>query len=706
MSRILGPSAALFGVCLSASTAAGFPVVSGGKANDVVGQADYATGFVDFAVDPFFGGGTSRTRMFVPADVAYDAANERVFVADVHNHRFLVFDASSGLPAGAPAVFVLGQPDFVTGGADGADPYGHSNTQNPAAGCTTAINACGVARAYAVAYDDVHDRLFAADPDNHRVLVWDLSAGIANGMAARWVIGQANFTGDARNSACGGNGAGTVGACGLAFPSELAYDAPTGRLYVADTDNHRVVVFDLSAGITNGMAATAVLGQPNLTTATANTACGGGSAGVIGTCGLDAPAALAFDPAGRLFVGDGANHRVMMFSTTALVSGAAATRVLGQPGFTSGTPNTACGGGSSGEQNTNACGFGTLGFGLEYDDANDRLYVADTANHRILSFDVATVQNGESAVGVMGQGDYASGYDPSAAALGGATSRSELTMPFGLAYDPINDRLIAADGGNHRLMVFGSNVGGQPVAIAGDDVSASTVQSPNGTTTIGITTSVGDAFGVVLPPGTQPLPGSEDITITVDNQNGATRPRIRIDALLPPGTTKTVTLPRSTGLRLCIVDKTHAEIIQDPSGACAGNLVNGPSTGGFCNAYTVDGDPGDNGDPVRGRHTVRVCLNTARTSYTLTGLLHSAVGLMPAQPDDELTPPDDEEAVEDEPQGFATGGCDAGGGGGAGLLAAAMLAAFGLWITGRARSRATSAARAPRTRRRAARRAR
>ena len=53
MSRIFGLSAALFGVCLSVSTAAGFPVVSGSKANDVVGQANYTTGFVDFAADPF-----------------------------------------------------------------------------------------------------------------------------------------------------------------------------------------------------------------------------------------------------------------------------------------------------------------------------------------------------------------------------------------------------------------------------------------------------------------------------------------------------------------------------------------------------------------------------------------------------------------------------------------------------------------------------
>src|SRR5439155_248187 len=83
-----------------------------------------------------------------------------------------------------------------------------------------------------VAYDAAHNRLFAADPDNQRVLVWDLAAGITNGMAAKYVLGQATFTTNTRNLACGGASSGTPSACGMAFPSGLEYDATNQRLWV------------------------------------------------------------------------------------------------------------------------------------------------------------------------------------------------------------------------------------------------------------------------------------------------------------------------------------------------------------------------------------------------------------------------------------------------------------------------------------------
>lgn len=692
---------------LAAASAHAFPMTNGARANEVVGRPDFVSGFVDFAVDDFFGGGTSRTRLFVPTDIDYDEANERVFVADLHNHRYLVFDASSGIPTNLAAAFVLGQPDFTTGGADATAPYGHQNSQNPAAGCTTAVNACGVRRAYAVAYDGVRQRLFAADPDNHRVLVWNLAAGITNGMAAQYVLGQARFTSDARNSACGGATAGTTNACGLSFPSELEYDAATQRLYVADTDNHRVVVFNLAAGITNGMAAATVLGQPDLTRATANTACGGASAGAASACGLASPTSLSVDPGGFVYVGDADNHRVLVFNTTSLATGMAASRVLGQPNFTTATTNTACGGGASGEQNTNACGLGVYGASVEIDEGHDVLYVADAANHRILAFDVATITNGEAATRVLGQGNLATGYDPNLVALGGATARDRLILPMGLDYDPINDRLIVTDSGNHRLTVFGANVGGEPIAVAGNEESTTTTVNANGTTTVGVTTENGDAFTVVLPPGTTPLPG-QDITITVDDA-GNNRPRVRVDAKLPPGTTKTIILPKRSGRELCIVDKTHAQFTQHPA-SCSGNVIQGPAQAGRCASFIVNGDRGDGGDPVNGRHTIKVCVDASGSNFVISGLLHSMVETMPASGgdgDDELE--GDGEVVDElDTAGVETGGCDAGGTEPRGALAALALAVLGLALTSltsrtsfrgrRATSRASRVRRAPRSR--------
>ncbi|HET6613009.1 MAG TPA: hypothetical protein VFG83_13520, partial [Kofleriaceae bacterium] len=179
-------------------TALAFPLSDGADANHVVGQADFDTGFVDFELDPFFGAQpTSSSRFFVTSDVAYDTANQRLFVADLHNHRFLMFELGAGITGDIAASLVLGQPDFVTGGTDPADPFGHFNTQNAAFGCTTEVNACGVHRAWGVAFSQ--GLLFGTDPDNNRVLVWDL-ASPANGMAATYVLGQPDFSTNAPNS--------------------------------------------------------------------------------------------------------------------------------------------------------------------------------------------------------------------------------------------------------------------------------------------------------------------------------------------------------------------------------------------------------------------------------------------------------------------------------------------------------------------------
>jgi hypothetical protein len=663
----------LIGLALGARGAAAFPVTSGSKANDVIGRADYVTGFVDFAVDPFFGGGTSRTRLFVPGDVDVDEANERIFVADVHNHRVLVYDAIGGIPANAPAAFVLGQPDFTTGGADAAAPFGHEDTPNPAQGCAAGVNACGMRRPYSVAYDSVRDRLFVADPDNHRVLVWNLAAGIGNGMAARYVLGQPNFTTNSRNTACGGGSAGPANRCGLAFPSEVELDAANNRLYVADTDNHRVLVFNLGAGITSGMAATVALGQPNLTTATPNTPCGGGTTTTPNACGMASPAALTFDAAGRLFVGELDNRRVTMFTTTTLTSGMAATRVLGQPGFTTATANTACGGGASGEQNTNACGFGMYGTYVELDEAHQKLFVSDTSNHRIVVFDVTTVVNGEAAVAVLGQSTLTRGYDPTTPALGGATTRDRLVMPNGLDYDRTSDRLVVADGGNHRLEVFSANIGGEPIHLAGDEDTSTTTVNANGSVTVDVTSTLGDDYRVVFPPGTTPLPG-QDITITVDNVNGSDRPRIRIDAKLPPGTTKSISLPKSGGRNICVIDRTHAELVQHPQ-QCSGNDIKAPSQSGSCSSFVVNGDAGDNGNFL-GLHVITACLDSTGQQYTLSGLLHTELQVM--GDDDELGGYDEPGAEPDDgdaPGDPAAGGCAAGGqGGAAGMLLVIALA--------------------------------
>src|SRR5207244_4502260 len=103
-------------------------------------------------------------------------------------------------------------------------------------------------------------------------------------------------------------------------PSGVAVDA-SGNLYVADSSNSRVLFFP--SGSSTGAAATKVWGEPDFNTRSFATT----------ATNMWAPFGLAADSHGNLYVADSVNHRVLFFPAGS-ASGAAATKVLGQPDFT------------------------------------------------------------------------------------------------------------------------------------------------------------------------------------------------------------------------------------------------------------------------------------------------------------------------------------------------------------------------------------
>ena len=111
-------------------------------------------------------------------------------------------------------------------------------------------------------------------------------------------------------------------------PQGIALDAGGHRLFVADEDDNRVLVFDLSA--TNDLTgvnsnAAIVIGQPDFVTTSALTS----------QNGLSAPTSVAFDAnTDMLYVADHANNRVVVFDAGTLASGMNASCVLGQSSFT------------------------------------------------------------------------------------------------------------------------------------------------------------------------------------------------------------------------------------------------------------------------------------------------------------------------------------------------------------------------------------
>jgi DNA-binding beta-propeller fold protein YncE len=232
-------------------------LTDGMNASNVLGQANFTASTQ----------ATTQTGLKNPKATVYDAANNRLFVADTVNNRVLVY-AGSTITNGQAAINVLGQVNFTQANS----PTTQSSMSQP----------------QGLAYDSANQRLFVSDYSNRRVLVYDVNS-ITDGENAVNVLGQAAFNTSTQ----------AVTQAGQGGPVGLAYDSGAQRLFVSDNFNNRVLVYDVNA-ITNGENAINVLGQTTFT---------GGGAAVI-QMSVQAPTDLAYDSANqRLFVVDAGHQR-------------------------------------------------------------------------------------------------------------------------------------------------------------------------------------------------------------------------------------------------------------------------------------------------------------------------------------------------------------------------------------------------------------
>jgi len=264
---------------------AGF--TNGMPASYVLGQPDFTT-----SVESITQSGLDQ-----PRDVSYDSLNQRLYVADAT--RVLIYDAR---PPGSPATDICGNGTSTTGLVSamnascvlGQDVFTTEVAQ-------TTID--GVSSLGELFFDIETSRLYVADAGNLRTLVWDLSSGITNGMDAWRVLGQDDFV----TASSGGVTAGTFST----LLSSFALDTANDHLYVSDSLNHRILIFDV-ADITNGEDAVFVLGQNDFVSNTAN------KDGSVGADGMNAPIGLSFENTSKkLYVADAFNNRVLIFDMTA-----------------------------------------------------------------------------------------------------------------------------------------------------------------------------------------------------------------------------------------------------------------------------------------------------------------------------------------------------------------------------------------------------
>ena len=234
-----------------------------------------------------------------------------------NNNRVLLFNDASTYPtpAQAPdipgstcgacrgaASLVLGQPDFTT--------------------TNQSLSAAGMRSPTGVATDG--KVLVISDTDNNRVLIWN-SVPKSNGQPADVVLGQPDFS---------HNGTSVP-------PTQTSLRGPEGvwidkgRLFVADTQDNRVLIYN-KIPTANNAPADVVVGQvsftafvePDLTSSQSTPAANN----------MQTPVAVSTD-ATHMFVADLGQNRILIWNSIPTTNGAPADVAIGQPDPTSAADN-------------------------------------------------------------------------------------------------------------------------------------------------------------------------------------------------------------------------------------------------------------------------------------------------------------------------------------------------------------------------------
>lgn len=185
------------------------------------------------------------------------------------------------------------------------------------------------------AYLTPNGRLIVADTFNNRVLIWDqLPVDGGSIGPASSVLGQQDMLHCAANDDDGdGNSEDDPSQRTLSEPRAVWSDGT--RLVVADTGNHRVLVWSDITTVTNGQPANFVLGQQSFELSRSN----GGAIGSPTAATLARPVSVDVSARGELAVTDQNNHRVLIWSEFPHGNGLPARYVVGQSDFIHGAAN-------------------------------------------------------------------------------------------------------------------------------------------------------------------------------------------------------------------------------------------------------------------------------------------------------------------------------------------------------------------------------
>lgn len=306
------------------------------------------------------------------------------------------------IPLKAEGALILGAQDFAT-------------SLGSAAGINGALSMGAAGSKY-----------FIVDTNNSRIKLYDGIPTVSFPPSAPIIIGQANAFGTTQNM--GGRSAQSLSA-----PRKAIWCA--GKLFVTDTGNHRVLVWN-SIPTESGQPADMVLGQNDTVSGAANRGLAAPAAD-----GLSTPSGLAchiVGTASMLFVADAGNHRVLVWNEiSSLATGKPADQVIGQADFSSGLKN---------RTDTNTPAQDSLYQPAGIHVTGTTLFVADNTNNRILAFGLPA---NDSNLTINGNALFPLGQ---ASFTAHSTGSSNMYGPKDVTSNGIS--LAVADYLQHRVLVW------------------------------------------------------------------------------------------------------------------------------------------------------------------------------------------------------------------------------------------------------------
>ncbi len=358
-----------------------FPEENGEPASIVLGQEDFSdnlenrgitttldemtSGLGDENLEGFTISKPEEDTLSGPAGVS--VIDGKLYVADASNHRVLRWN---GLPSddGEVPGLVMGQDNLECGEANRRGLVGSGSLFFP----------FGIRSG-----DDKH--VMVADKDNHRILVWQ-KIPFNNGWNADVCLGQ--FGMDEREPNRGDFD--NVTPETLSFPTSVFFHAETGKVFVVDQGNNRVLIWNKLPS-NNGVPADLVLGQKDFYSREVN--CGMGQKRCDGVS-MYFPTDVVYGRKG-LFVSDSGNNRVLVWKELPTENGQPADLVIGQ--------NTLGGHKFNRWGVTSECTLNDpygifLEEDLEDEDDIGKLYICDRGNSRVVIWEELPSMQGEIKV--------------------------------------------------------------------------------------------------------------------------------------------------------------------------------------------------------------------------------------------------------------------------------------------------------------------